>query len=74
MACKNCGNEIKEGNNFCTRCGAKVKQDNKKQIKFNLKYLIIGVIVIVIICIVVISFKSINNSNKFSNIEETENT
>lgn len=27
IVCKNCGAEIKEGNNFCTNCGMKVVED-----------------------------------------------
>lgn len=29
IICKNCGAEIKEGNNFCTNCGIKLVKDNK---------------------------------------------
>lgn len=27
MICKNCGNQIKEGNNFCTKCGTKIEKE-----------------------------------------------
>lgn len=27
MKCKKCGNEIKEGNNFCTKCGTKIEKE-----------------------------------------------
>ncbi len=33
--CKNCGTEIKEGNNFCTNCGMKVIEDKDIDKKIN---------------------------------------
>ena len=60
MICKNCGKEIKEGNNFCTNCGTKVdlkdKIDNKQDIsskdsKFNMKEKV-GIVLIVIFVII----------------------
>jgi predicted nucleic acid-binding Zn ribbon protein len=32
MFCKNCGQELDEGTNFCTKCGNKLSVSNKKQI------------------------------------------
>jgi len=29
VMCKNCGAEIKEGNNFCTNCGMKIVEDKE---------------------------------------------
>ena len=29
IVCKNCGAEIKEGNNFCTNCGMKIVEDKE---------------------------------------------
>lgn len=31
MYCKNCGNQLREGANFCAKCGAKVEQQREQQ-------------------------------------------
>ena len=36
MNCKKCGNEIKEGENFCSKCGKAVNE--KEKIKFDEEY------------------------------------
>lgn len=68
MICKKCGNEIKEGNTFCTNCGNNVNEniDNgKKTITIKLHQLVIGIIaiILVIVCIGVY----IINKNKIDN-------
>lgn len=74
MICKNCGNEIRTGNNFCTKCGKKVNEKNQEQTKVKFKYIIIGIILIVMTCITIIIFKLINNSKDLKNTAETKNT
>lgn len=44
MFCKNCGNEIKENEKFCGKCGKKATN--------NKKYLIIIIIIFIVICII----------------------
>lgn len=64
MVCKNCGAEIKEGNNFCTKCGMKVvenetvdKENNNQTTKNNEhKYIMKEKIGIIFIAIFVIIF------------------
>ena len=31
MICKNCGSNVPEDNNFCTKCGTKVEPDVQKK-------------------------------------------
>ena len=31
MYCEKCGNELKEGEKFCAKCGASFEQENKKE-------------------------------------------
>ena len=60
MFCKNCGNEMSNGDNFCSRCGKRNVEENKG--KRNVFPIIIGVIAIIVLlssCIVYYS-----NTNK----------
>ena len=60
MFCKNCGNEMSNGDNFCSRCGKRNVEENKG--KRNILPIIIGVIAIIVLlssCIVYYS-----NTNK----------
>ena len=65
MYCKNCGNEVKEENNFCTKCGMKIdkeeiiinaeKRETKKEnVKLSRKEKILLVIVILFLIIFMI--------------------
>lgn len=60
MKCKNCGNEILEGEKFCGKCGNKIDTNRKR---FNTK-LIIGMVLIVIgivgICFYQTNYKETN--------------
>lgn len=57
--CKKCGNEIQEGENFCGKCGNKVKWHNTKKARL----LLIMIISILIILIgVFIAYTSFNDS------------
>ncbi len=51
MNCKKCGNEIKEGEMFCSKCGAKIKQEKNK--KSNKKIIIISIAIVVLIAIAI---------------------
>lgn len=46
MNCKKCGNEIKEGENFCSKCGKAVNEkENKKYVVIVLVIIIVGAII-----------------------------
>ena len=63
MYCKNCGNEIKENEKFCGKCGQKVdvedtsKNTNVIKIKFN--YIIYAIIIFIVIVGIVLFMQSI---------------
>ena len=76
MICKKCGNKIEEGQQFCTICGRKVKNEieegkntiNKKEtiiIKFN--HLVIGIIITIMVLLCIIGASIYNNSNNTNN-------
>ena len=81
MICKKCGQEIKEGNNFCTNCGKPVDNsilkpkeiDEKMEIKSddiiksNLKIIIPIIVIIIVSIIVCVILKIGNNKNVESN-------
>ena len=55
MECKKCGNEIKEGEEYCGFCGLRVK--NNEPIKIKFKHWLIGIIILVLLIIgIFISF------------------
>lgn len=31
MNCKNCGKELREGSNFCYKCGNKIEEEKKRK-------------------------------------------
>lgn len=75
MRCTNCGNKIKYGEKFCSKCGTKInipQQDkivsnNDKLIRIKFKYLVI-IIISIILCAVVItkiSEKSFKNAENY---------
>ena len=44
--CSNCGEEIKEGNKFCTQCGVKYQEDiRKKENDNNVKFSLITLVI-----------------------------
>ena len=53
MFCKYCGNEIKEGNTFCTNCGKPIEDTKPIKKKSKKKYIIISIIILVVIGIIV---------------------
>jgi hypothetical protein len=75
MYCKNCKNEILEGEKFCGKCGTKIDLNVKKEtntikektsIKIKPRYIIIGIIAIIFIISIVIMI----NNNKSMVIKE----
>ena len=80
MNCKKCGNEIKEGENFCSKCCQKVTiNPNKdledeiskkgKRLRIKLSNFIIGILLIIIIVGTIFIFISNQNDvNKNNNI------
>lgn len=75
MICKKCGNEIKEGNTFCTNCGNNVNEniDNKKKtITINLHQFIIGIIILILIIVGLALY--IVNKNKTNNSQTDSST
>ena len=84
MNCKKCGNEIKEGENFCSKCGQKVTiNPNKdledeiskkgKRLRIKLSYFIIGILLIIIIVGTIFIFISNQNDvNKNNNLDNVE--
>lgn len=82
MICKKCGMEIKDGNIFCTNCGTSInekninietKQQNKKEIKSNFKF-ILPIIIVIIMTIVGITIFLISKNKKTNNIDTSDNT
>lgn len=77
MYCKKCGSEIKEGNDFCTNCGAqineKVKKD-KEPIKIKLStFIILIVLVVAIFLIIVLALKIKSKGGNNEQITNFEN-
>ena len=73
MICKKCGNEIKDGEKFCGKCGTKNDGQNtdKNAITITFSHLIL-ILIIVVIAFIFISFIIYNNNNKRkSNIADT---
>ena len=71
MNCKKCGNEIKEGNIFCTNCGKSINETIKPKKNLIIYATIFIMILITIICIVII--KNIDNSSNNYKFEEVDN-
>lgn len=79
MFCSKCGNEIKEGERFCSNCGKSVNniEEKKNSNNFNKKitFAVLGIIVIVVIIGTVIFISNRKNSNiKNSNVNQMNNT
>lgn len=72
MNCKKCGNEIKEGNEFCTNCGHSLNKTKFNKLKEYKIPIIIITAWIVIMCIIA-GIKFINNKEDNSNISNDEN-
>lgn len=69
MYCSNCGNEIKENELYCSKCGEKAvnvikseQGDKKKPIKIKFSYCIIGIIIVLVIIGAIIANVSGSNS------------
>lgn len=78
MYCKNCGNEIKEDEKYCGKCGTKVddnvlnsstdtdidtnKINNKEPIKIKFSYFIIGIIILFLLPTFIIFIKNSSSS------------
>ena len=86
MFCRNCGNEIKENENYCGKCGFKVEDDtfnntssntiyNKEPIKIKFSHFLIGIIIILFIfsIIVLMINKQQNNLSEVESIKDTIN-
>lgn len=66
MFCKNCGNELKEGVNFCDKCGVAVttadKNEKKKENK-KLKIISLIILILIVVCAVIFICFYMNNTN-----------
>lgn len=78
MFCQKCGNEIIEGDMYCTNCGTSINNDipnDKKiiKIKFNHCIIVLSIaLLIIIIPIIVVYFKNINNKASIAeNVEHS---
>lgn len=67
MVCKNCGNEIEENAVYCSKCGNKIKPNNKNKKKCYI------LIIIVLLIIGILGIILINSNNK-NNLTTTSNT
>lgn len=58
MKCRNCGNELGEGDTFCQNCGTKIdiQSEKKQQKKSKKKYIIIGCFILLLAVAVCIYF------------------
>lgn len=69
MFCKNCGNEIKENEKFCGKCGKKII--NSKV------YIILGIIFLLIFIICIFTFQpgktKVISNNVANNLEKNQN-
>ena len=63
MYCRNCGNEIKEKEKFCSKCGNKIVKINRDLIVF-----IIGITLLIT---VIIAGVILNNSNNIENLSSS---
>lgn len=82
MKCSKCGNELKKGDLFCTKCGKKVEQgvkENKTEealksdVKQKLKkWKIIILIIIILIIIVVVGIVILRQTNCIDNNENSQ--
>ena len=65
MICKKCGNEIKEGNIFCTNCGAKYgEEQSRTNLKNNHFIILFCVVIITILGLLIGSNMIISNKAK----------
>lgn len=71
MNCKKCGNEIKEGNEFCTNCGYSINGKKKNKLK-EYKIPIIIICIFVIIIILIFGIKAIFNKKDSTNYINNE--
>ena len=62
MNCRKCGNEIKEGSQFCVNCGSKIVNKNK----FSNKKILLFSCVFIVLIIILIIFLLIKSRNKLS--------
>lgn len=69
MICKKCGNEIREGNTFCTNCGTSIinneKKSDKQTISISLNRLVI-IIIISLVLMVLLTFIILNHKKNIS--------
>lgn len=64
MKCKKCGNEIEEGNSFCTNCGTEINKKSKEPIKIKLStFIVLILLIIVLFCIILFILKTKNNAD-----------
>lgn len=68
--CKNCGNEILEGEKFCGKCGHKVDEKNIK----TKQYIIIGIIAVVIIVATLLIILINNSKEQDDKVNENSNS
>ena len=73
MKCKRCGNEIKEGNVFCTNCGASINENTNQnrepiRIKLSTFLILVGAILIIFIFSMVTLGKKNNTNQSMINV------
>lgn len=81
MICKKCGNEIKDGEKFCGKCGTQVEisqqdkivSDNKEPIKIKFKYFLVGIVAVSVLFLILMIIVFIKNSST-SILSSDENT
>ena len=81
MICKKCGNEIKDEEKFCGKCGTQVEisqqdkivSDNKKPIKIKFKYFLVGIVAVSVLFLIPMIIVFIKNSST-SILSSDENT
>lgn len=74
MYCKECGNEIKDNDLFCTNCGTAINEVQKNNKLKKYKIPIITIVCLIIICIIIeIKIVTKKNDNLEANITSDEN-
>lgn len=65
MKCNKCGNEILDENDFCPKCGIKIKKEKNLKKNCRKNIIIISFIIIILIIIAILIFLKFNKNNIF---------